>query len=320
MILALIALAASASAAPGAGYYHPDEVASASKRFAEAADAVGPAYSQAESALSRLGKGLEELELGVAMLGAQAPAPLRDWAAESRKTAAGQLLQVQRHVDLLQEDYGRVFLSALEGALPKVAAGRTLTECGGRSSGLPGLSRPKSCAGEDMNGALAAALDADPGLAKELASIAAVPWPEVGISPQQQAPVALTGTQRFVHAGPLIKAFASEAVSRRREVLDDALAPFEDGLDAGEAEAVAQARAPRAAYEAGLGKDGTLLLGALTPALERGEKKGGPAAVGLCVNPPILGGCAGEDVTDELVEALQADRRFLKEVQALTSP
>jgi len=311
-----LGLGLEAHAAPAPGHYHPDQVAQKSAVFHQAAVALGPRFDEVQGALARLGRALEGLDLGVATLGPDAPPELLDYAASTRRTATGQYMQVQRHVDLLQDDTARTFESALARAVEGIGSEYLLEECG--VSGVAAMmGRGGDCKGADLNPRLAKALDADPKLKAAVNEIAEVPWPEVAVEGAPQAVVAVTGTARWVAVHALVEAFADPSLDRHTEDLEDALAPLEDGLASGDAEAIAAAEKHRAAYEAALAADGQVLRNAMQDSLEKAEKKGGPREVGLCANPGELGGCAGEDATREILAAMRADKRFLKATAAL---
>ena len=107
-------------AAPNAdGHYHPDGVAGRSETFAAAADALGPQFEQAQKQLTRAGASLQEMEIGGGLVGARLDSSFRDWANEQRKLITGQFIQIQRHVDVLQDDVGRVFTEALDRAVSR---------------------------------------------------------------------------------------------------------------------------------------------------------------------------------------------------------
>lgn len=310
MILALLAGAALA-AAPA--HYHPDDVAKASKLFGTVAESMGPAFEAKQGHLASVGQALAELELGVALLGKAAPAELKQWSDTSRRKVLGERLRLQRHVDLLQDDYGKVFGAALERALPTVSKGFDVKECG--ASGVLAMMGRKDCKGEDLNPKLAAAIDQDATLKQELASIAAVEWPSFEAPKAAQPVVALTGTTRWVSGGDVAEALIGARLKDKREALE---AELERLLPEEPTEAdINAAQAKKDAYLAALGKDGDTLRAALTAALGRAEKKGGPAQVGWCANPAELGGCPGDEVTAKVLETVSKDKKFAKDIAGL---
>ncbi len=308
----LALLLAAALAAP-AGHYHPDNVAAKSRVFASAAEASGPAFEAAQDALGRVGRGLAQLEIGAALLGDRAPAGFDAWATGIRRTATGQYLRLQKHVDLLGDDYSRVFGDALTRAV--AAEKGDLVECTG-GSGIQALMRrpgATACPGEDRNGALARRIDADAELSKAVAAINAVPFPEVGVEPKTWAPATVTGAARWFDVATVARKAAGPALERDAQALEAALAPLESGIDAGDAAAVAEAERARAAYEAALATHGAALLEAAAKALD----KAGLSDVGACPNPASLGGCAGADATKDVLAALLADKKFVKVAEGL---
>ena len=303
-----------AASAADAGHYHPDAVAAKSALFVEAAGAMGPAFDEAQSELTRLGAALETLDAGVLLLGERAPDALRDWAGETRKRTTGWYLQIQRHVGLLQEDFSGEFGGALARALE--AQEGPVQECG--ATGIAAImGGKKQCPGADLNATLAEQLDQDPQLQAFVAEIADVPWPQSTVSPRTWAPVAITGTERWVSADAVLSRFASGALDRRAADLEAALEPLEEGLERGEPGAVERGQGARDAYAGALAADGALLWEAMAGALTKAEKKGGPAGVGVCPVPASLGGCEGEDATRAVLDTLAADKRFGKAVAPL---
>ena len=294
------------------GHYHPDDIAAASEVFASAAQSVGPRYAAAEHKLQKVGAGLAYLELGALTMGSRVPEGLGAWRDEVRRQATGEFIRLQRHVDLMGEDYSTEFGAAMERVLSKQGAG--LVECG--ASGIAAMVGRKDCPGEDANARIAAAIDQDADLKKAVASIDAVPWPEVS-EPSRTWPAApLTGTASWVQAGALMKTLFPERLQHHQDNLDRELVDLEDAIAAGDDSALKTAQQHRAAYEAALAADGDLLFAAITEALAK-AKKGVSTELGLCANAPSLGGCEGTDVTREVVGFLAEDKRFIKATAAL---
>lgn len=325
MTLALGLLALSGSLPASAGppsYYHPDTVAEQSRRFAESAEQAGAAFDRAQQEVGKLGRALEDLEAGMGLLGPDAPEALRLWTEETRKQGLGQFLVVQRFVDGIQTDYSAAFEAALDRALPVVTranpAGSGVAVC--KPSGPrmgPGGGGSRACEGEDISGALARAIDQDAGLARALEEIMNRPWPEVSLPSAPQGVVALTGTERWISGSALVDTFLRERVQLRTEVLEDGQAALEEAIDAGDAEAIAKAKAMKDAYMKGLAEDGAVLRAATAEALARGARKSSaPDQIGVCANPSALGGCPGENVTSASLELLEADKKLVRTLEA----
>ncbi|MDP2308855.1 MAG: hypothetical protein Q8P18_22730 [Pseudomonadota bacterium] len=310
LVAALAASLYTPAFAAEVAHYHPNDVAKKSAVFAKVADTMGPAFEERQGRIAVLGTALAELELGVGLLGPAAPAEVRSWSTMTRRKVVGETLRLQRHVDLLQEDYGRVFGAAVGRALPTVGKGFDVKECG--ATGVLAMMGKKNCPGTDLNPKLGAALDADAALARELADIASVEWPMFEAPKAGQPVVALTGTTRWVSGGALAGALIGSHVAALQDGLEsqlDRMMPDEPTE-----EDVKKAQALKDAYLAALGNDGEVLRTALVAALARAEKKGGPAQVGWCANPALLGGCPGEDVTASVIATLQEDKKFTKAI------
>ena len=309
----LVCVASPAGAEAPAGHYHPNDIAGASKVFAGAADSVGPRYEAAAGSLSKVGKGLELLELGALSLGDRAPDGLLDWMDATRRQAAGEHLRLQRHVDLMGEDYSAEFGAALARALE--SDGQGLVECG--ATGIAAMVGGKNCPGDDANARLAAIIDTDPQLKKAIASIDGIAWPDVSEPSRTWEVVPLTGSASWVQAGVVVRVLLKARLEVHQDNLDRALTAILEDDSRSREDKLAAAKKERAKYADALAADGKVLFAAMKTALEKGAKKGAPADVGLCANAPSLGGCAGTDVTRDVVGFLQADKKFGNALAAL---
>lgn len=294
-------------------YYHPDEVASQSVRFAEVARADAPAFDRAQNVATRLGEALAELEVGVALLGDTAPPSLVAWAEAARRDGLAMFLGVQRYSNQLQDGYSGAFQAAMDRALPKVSAGREVVVCQAKRVLGPGMAL-KACTGEDLSGALASAMDADPALGKALAELGAGSWPEMVLPRAEQPVVPLLGQTRWISAKIVATALMGARLEKRADALESAQELLEEDLAARDSAAMAQAERLKAEYLAGLAADGQVLREALAASLERAGR-GLPAEIGLCANPVALGGCAGEDATAQALPVLKADRKLAKDLE-----
>jgi len=302
-----------ASAEDVTGHYHPDDIAAASKVFANAAQSVGPRYATAAQSLKKVSAGLAYLEIGALTMGSRSPEGLDAWMAEVRRQATGEFIRLQRHVDLMGEDYGTEFGAAMARVLAKEDKG--LVECG--ATGIAAMVGGKNCPSDDVNARIAAAIDKDAVLKKAVASIDAIPWPEVSEPSRTWPVVPLLGSSNWVQAGALLKKLFPARLQKHQDDLDRGLADLEEAIAAGDADALETAKRHRASYEAALAADGDILFAAMAEALEKGAKKGAPTDVGLCANAPSIGGCEGTDVTREVLRFLSEDKRFIKATAAL---
>ena len=297
-------------------HYHPDSVAGSSEVFRASAEELAPAFDAAQTSLASLGRDLEGLEVGVALLGDTAPGALSQWSQTAQETVTVQYLTVQHHVNAIQDGYGQVFGGALQRAID-AQPGYTIVECasgGGLSAMMGRRSGSGSCEGEDLNPALTTALDADATLRSELTELTGVAWPEIGLEAQQQPAVAITGTGRDVDVATLADALIGNLLDSRLEDFEDALAPLEDDIDEGSESTIAEAAELKRTYEARLATDGAALITAVSEALARAGKKNNTDNIGLCANPTGLGGCGGDDATAAVLDLIRDDRKLAKAI------
>lgn len=294
------------------GYYSPDAVAGASAAFLRYSDALMPRFEKAERDIAVANNAVSELELGVLVLGGRAPDELRAHYKSTRKTVTVAFLQTQAHIALLEDDSAATFGAALERALVAMGPTTVAKECAAGPSGIAAIAGPgrgpATCAGEDLNAPLAAAIDKDPALLAAIDEILALEWPDTTIPKATQPLVPLTSAgPAYIQVDDLAIALLSRQIEDLGATFEQEIAPLERGLEAKDPQALADAKAARDRYEAGVSAAGAKML----TAVEKSLKKRGEA-VALCANPAAFGGCEGEDKTDLLVRALSNDKKVLK--------
>ncbi len=295
----------------GEAWYDPDAVAAGSELFVALASEMGPWYEDLQNQMTRTSLALEGLDAAALLAANHADDALGTYSQGLRKQAAHQYLQVQRFADVLAEDTEATFGGALERAVATL--GVTAEPCQARSGAVMGPMRGMGgsggCEGEDVSADLAALMDQDPALRAAVTEIQGLDWPGFAVEGAPQPIIALTGTDRYVQLDAAAKALIQDRLDTLEMALEDQLAPLEDqlteGAEGGEA-ALAQAQAFRADYEAAVAAEGDRLLVALTAGLKK------EPGVGVCANPAALGGCAGTDVTAELLPVLQEHKKVQK--------
>ena len=241
---------ASALASPTPAWYDPNRVASQSSAFAGFSEKSAPRFDTLQSELSRASAALAQLEMGVLAMGDQAPEALVEHMDTLRRQAAHGYLVAQAYVNTLQDDSSATFGSALERALASLADTHTIQVCE-RPSGLsamgPGRAGP-SCEGEDINTALAEALDADEELAADIREILSIEWPDLKLAPSEQAVIPLVGDQNYLQMSTLLNTLAPGRFDAIGQSLESSLAPLGgrlEGPEPGKSEALTEARALR---------------------------------------------------------------------------
>lgn len=295
-----------AAGAPGSArggepaHWSSDAVSAKSAQFARAQSRDAGAYEQAEAALEVAKRDVAALDAGVALLGS--PPELRAYALSIRKTLAGEFLRLQRHSDLLAEDYERTFRSAIGRALPAVGGGAQVSECTPSAMsglGMGGLARRlgTGCAGKDLSADLARAIDADPQLKADVGSMLAVEWPKLALPAAAQPVAKLGGTSAAIDVVALVRATQGDAVEAAHVAYEAAVEALSDRLDSADPAvkkaAIEEARGAREEWELALAA-----IGKATIDRQKGRlSKGALAGAGLCANPAGLGGCGVPDVT-----------------------
>jgi hypothetical protein len=310
MWLALLPLTALAAG----GFYHPADVAAASKLYAKAADQAGGAFEDHQRGAESLSRALLDYELALDLLGDRAPAAERQRLDALTKEFNRERAVLEAFANTMMEDFDAEFSAAMERALAKHAGAkeceRTIAD-GPAVPGIGGRSKPNpACTGEDLNEKIAAAMDADAKLQKSIGEILSLKWPEVALDAAPQAPIG--GDARWISVDAFFRGAAKDALKKIDREDAEAREKFEAAIEEGAdkdklAGLVAEAdkvTAETAKKRAALGAP---VLSAADATLGKWAKKEG--ATGWCAQPALLGGCTGTDATKELSERLKADKK-----------
>lgn len=298
----LLSLALSA-----AGYYNPDKVASNSETFRRYADAVQPKAAEMEEGLAVASLQVQELDLGVNLLGKRASPELVAYRDALRKQYAHQGLEAQSFNDWFQDTSTSVFTQALDFAVEDLDD-YEVKECAPAASGIAGIAGPgmgggPKCEGEDLSEQLAQTLDADPDLNGVVDQLLGESWPVVGLEGQTWDPVALSGTGNYIRIAPLAEALLADQLAALDAQLERDMRPL--AMEMADPSVAAKATRLRQAYEADVAALGDTLFDAIAKAAK-------DADLGLCANPPSLGGCNGQDVSKDQLPVLAQHKKVLK--------
>lgn len=314
----LLALISTAFAAP-TGFWHPADLAAESRRFTEANEAVASTWEQVSRRSDTYARALRDYRAALDLLGSRAPAAERERLASLEKDFNRQQAVVRAFAETFVEDFDAEFSAAAERA--RKAQGGTIVECRATVADgpqVPGL-RPRTranpdCEGDDLNGALAERVDADPKLKAALDEMMALDWPPLKL---EASPVPVVGGgERYVSVLSVMQKGAGPTLRAIEQADDRARLPFEAALEEGAtpeqlAAKVAEARKITEQTAARRAKAAAPVLAAADAVLAKAQKKGEPAT-GWCAQPEVFGGCSGADASGELVGRLLAQKKVKK--------
>ncbi len=318
MLAALPLLLCATSFAGEPGYYHPDFVGPHSALFEKASAHVSESFGGIQAEMARLSPDLVALDQGASLCAERAPEGFLTYATEIRRQSNGQTAQVQAFVDTLVDDFEVTFGGAMERVLEAATVGYDVSLC--RAEGIHALMGRSQCEGTDLAPIIGQHMDGDAELMDDVDEIIALPWPSFELQGRAQPVIPITGVGSYLDLDALTDALLRDAIAQSKARHAEALEAVEADLEEGDTQAVRSAALEkaqdyRALYERDMAQLGEGFLDSIQASLLRLQKKGAPAAVGVCANPQGLGGCSGEDVTEAVLPLLLADKKLLKALQ-----
>lgn len=291
------------------GYYNEAEISKASTLFSEASKVSAPQFAQAESNIRSHTVIIQNMEQNIALLN---DTDLQTWFANNQRYMIGYRMQVRKHAYMLTEDYNTEFTNAMVRAIENVEFEGTVDVCQAQAIHAMMGAAPK-CEGTSLSKSIAKTMDSDAELKSAIASINGVPWPTPNITVEQKTPTVVTGTENFIQLDIFVDAMLSERMSQQQRWLERQNDGLIEDLENGDKQALAKAEANRQEYLNRLTADGERLQDALIQyAKKRGKKHPTVNSMGLCGNVAEMGGCSGNDITQEVVELLKSDRYWVK--------
>jgi len=303
------------------GFYHPGDVAAVSQAFAQVNQPAVEEYTRLSGEARALAGALNRYEEAIDLLGAAGAGEDRArhqaWSAQFQRDFAVAQEFASAVLDDTETTFGVGLADALESQEPppvvcaKPAEGPSITPSGLRMPAR--ASRDPACDGDDLNAALAAAIDAHPGVRAATAEIAGREWPTLSIEAHPGVPVGPDAAAGWVDFGRLIRAATPEALAQIAEDDEDARLGFEEAIRQGasreEREAmIAESDAISLRTAEARAVLGAPAIEAITRWNERRAKRS-ESTVALCPTPLALGGCVGPDLTDPMLGVLLADKR-----------
>ena len=337
----LIGAPGSARGQEASPHYDKDQVTAASKAFLSVAAELQEAYLPLEQSLSRTDSLLAELDLNLALSkGSVDSAQHKLWSArlDERSGVFGPEFEaIQLRIQELEGGFETSFQGALNRALKALKAdGIEPTPCGAKAAGIaamaPGFASGKAkCPGEDFSLKIASMWDKDPELTAQLAALIEPAWPGVTSYSEPAQSVAtgdFAGNNDWLSPANLGSAVPEaiefiDAIERMANKARNTLRTSYQGLDR-EAPDFKEQRLAISALAKGVrsfSEDAKKAAGeALFDSLNRVRRKGrkaGWSGVSVCLNPTGWEGCSGTDRTDEVAEAMVADRKLQKAMAKL---
>jgi hypothetical protein len=307
-----------------AGFYHPADVASVSEAFAEVNGPAAEGYHALSTAARTAASALNHYEESLDLLGASATQAERDRHAALTSRFHRDFAVAQDFAAAVLDDTETSFAVGLESAIStlstpptvceKPSSGTSVTSTGMR---LPGrASREAACEGEDKNGEIAALIDGNEAVRTAIREISGRKWPALQLETAPQAPTGWADATGWLDLRKLFTTAAGDPLAQIIEADEDARATFEEAITEGttveERQAMVsqaeQVTAQTAASRAALARP---VIAAIEGWNTKRQKKG-LSTVALCANPVELGGCAGTDLTLEVLEPLLTDKKVRK--------
>ena len=313
MLLPLLISSAVLAGEPG--YYHPDFVGPHSALFEKASAHVAQEFDAVQGDMARFSPDLVALDQGAALCAQRAPEGFITYAAELRRESAGQTAMVQAFVDTLVDDFEVTFGGAMERVLEAATEGYDVTLC--KAEGIHALMGRNQCEGTDLAPIIGEHMDRDADLVQDVEEILGLEWPSFTLAGRAQPVIPITGVGSYIDLQVLTDALLSDRIAEAKARHATAIEGIEADLEEGDTQAVRDAALEKAQdyrvlYERDLAEIGEGFFDTVGAALGRLQKKGAPAAVGVCANPQALGGCSGQDVTDLVLPLLVADKKLQK--------
>lgn len=297
------------------GHWHPADLAPLSQQFMRLNEgAIGPFEDRSRKS-NQMAAALDSYEASLDLLGVAVGSPERERLSAMRVQFGREQAQIEAFANTLVADVDETFLSAVDRALAQVEG--TAQKCASEiPSGpqVPGM-RPRmepnpECTGDDLNATLAQMLDADAELLANVEEILSLEWPDVTLPSEPQAPIGDAADWTWVW--PLFTQGTPNGLRRIEDEDATARLPFQAALENEPTEAeLASLREQAKEVDAQTSSSRTALAAPIVAAADKSLLKA-KRPTSWCANPPLLGGCNGNDVTTETVGFLLEDKKVAK--------
>lgn len=289
-------------------YYSHNAIAQHSKLYSESSKVSIPKNTEATAIMSKHNQILKEMEYSVATLNQDV---LTQSYAENQKAILEYRLKTQTHIQNIVQAYDAAFVNAMNQAITDLAF-ENLSLCEGNAIQAMMGAGP-SCSGTEVSMQIAAKMDQNSELKDALDGINELAWPQANLQITAQPVLPITGTEYYVDVYEFGSYLLNEQLIAHQKEYQANLNGIMLELETGDEQAIETAKKFREAYLTTLTADGEKLRIALESyALKNAPKDPRLSQIGFCGNVSELGGCQGTDLTKEMIQSLQDNKKWQK--------
>ncbi|MAA80443.1 MAG: hypothetical protein CL916_14400 [Deltaproteobacteria bacterium] len=158
-----------------------------------------------------------------------------------------------------------------------------------------------SCKGTDISESIAKKLDANEELQKGIDEVMARTWPKTSLPSKQFPTIALTGTEHFISLDIFAQSLFGKKIAGHHKWYEQQYQKLDTNAEQGKK----AAKDLYQEFESRLQQDKQTIEKALKVLIKKRKKKDPRyLSLGYCGNPAETGGCAGKDITQEVLKEI----------------
>ena len=317
----LLALLMTPTALAADGFWHPNDLMSSSQAFGRLNEGAMAPFEERSRRTQELAQALNNYALALDLLGGAATDEQKTRLDDLEKQFNRDKAQLEAFASALIEDVDTVFYDGVERALAPLEGEYAMCEreipTGPQVPGMRPRTEPNpECTGDDVNAKIVAALDRDAELKAAIDEIVALEWPNYAVDTTPQPAIGTAGA--WIGVRPLFAKGAAAALKKIDYDDENARLPFQSAIEEGADKAELERLAKDAEkIEAKTAKRRADLAAPVLEAADKALDKWGES-VGWCANPIGLGGCEGDNRTNDLIQRLLDDKRVSKSLSKAT--
>ncbi|MEC7987332.1 MAG: hypothetical protein VX278_19330, partial [Myxococcota bacterium] len=291
--------------AQAASYYSFDNIAKNSELFKKAAEISGGRFDDMQSELNKANTALKDLEIGTALLNQK---ELIKWESYCQNEIQRQFASIQNHSQTLQSEFSSHFKESAMAALKSFPNAKVC-----KKNPNPYLSS-KPCEGNDVSKEIAKKMDADQKLVAAIQALQDRDWPTLTI-PQTEIPMVEFQGSKYKIQIDVLSYILKENVKKHKMTYESQYSQIASVIDT-DPNAREKATLFYDDYKQNMKNERQTLEKAIKAFLKKARRKDKRFLdIGFCGNPVDLGGCPGEDLTQETLDWLlehKKSRNILK--------